>query len=234
MTGTTKAILSLSVLLLAALVVYYGMTPEQQSSYISVDVPSRSLSIDDAMFGGDSYEKASELGLLAKLSEQETTPEANVPLTIENWFPPDPIIETIVETPVETKVVETAIVPAFFLYTVKEGETLGEIASREAGGFSKWQVIADFNSIGDPSSIRTGRVLRIPTSTAVATPAKTVVVENEIVDMKQYVIQENDTLSSIAEFHYGDANLYRLILDANPSLDARRLKIGKSIIVPKL
>ena len=234
MTGTTKAILSLSVLLLAALVVYYGMTPEQKSSYISADVPSRSMSIDDAVFGGDPYEKASELGLLAKLSEPEPTPEAKISVGQENWSPPAPIIEPIVEMPIETEVVETPSEPAFFLYTVKEGETLGEIASREAGGFSKWQAIAEFNSIGDPSSIRTGRVLRIPTATTAAIPVKTVVVENEIVDMEQYVIQEDDTLSSIAEFHYGDANLYRFILDANPSLDARRLKIGKSIMVPKL
>ncbi|MBI69984.1 MAG: hypothetical protein CMJ38_08355 [Phycisphaerae bacterium] len=236
MTGTTKAILSLSVLLLAALVVYYGMTPEQQSSYISADVPSRTTSIDDAVFGGDPYEKASELGLLTKLSDPKPKPDTRVPVGQENWLPPDKIVDPIEADDVTevTEVIDAPVEPEFFLYTVKEGETLGEIASREAGGFSKWQAIAEFNSISDPSSIRAGRVLRIPTSSDVAKPVVTVTVENEIVDMVQYVIKEGDTLSSIAEFHYGDANLYRVILDANPTLDARRLKIGNSVMVPKL
>ncbi len=231
MTGPTKAILSLSVLLLAALVVYYGMTPPQQSNYISADVPTRSSSIDNAVFGGDPYEKAQALNLLTTMSEQEESP-THVPVGQELWEPPVPEVSEVVETVVEP-VVET-VEPEFYLYTVKEGETLGEIASSELGGYSKWESLAEFNSISDPSSIRAGRVLRIPTSTTVSKPMETVIVENEIVDMMQYVIQDGDTLSSIAESHYGNANLYKVILDANPTLDERRLKIGKSIMVPKL
>lgn len=233
MTGTTKAILSLSVLLLAALVVYYGITPEQQSNYISADVPIRSSSINEAVFGGDPYEKAQALDLLTTLSDQEDSP-AHVPVVKELWEPAVPDVIEVVEA-VEEPVVVDAVEPEFYLYTVKEGETLGEIASSQMGGFSKWQRLAEFNSISEPSSIRPGRVLRIPASaTTVEKTVKTKDDKHEVVDMTQYLIQDGDTLSSIAEFHYGDANLYRIILDANPTLDARRLKIGKSIIVPKL
>ena len=232
MTGTTKAILSLSVLLLAALVVYYGMTPPQESNYISVDVPSHSSSIDDAVFGGDPYEKAQALNLLTAMSEQEDAP-THAPVSSELREPPAPEFVEVVEK-VREPIVVKSVEPEFYLYTVREGETLGEIASNEMGGFSKWKQLSEFNSISDPSAIRAGRVLRIPASTTIATPIESVGIENKNVDLVQYIIQDGDTLSSIAESHYGDASLYRVILDANPTLDSRRMKIGKTIMIPKI
>ena len=54
MSGTNKAILSMSVLLIAALVVYYGMTPPPESTNGSLDLlvqnqPKARLPV----FGGD-------------------------------------------------------------------------------------------------------------------------------------------------------------------------------------
>ena len=51
MSGTSKAVVSICVLLLASLVVYYGMAPPQQSTAQLVDNPRPS------MFGGDAEEK---------------------------------------------------------------------------------------------------------------------------------------------------------------------------------
>ena len=47
-----------------------------------------------------------------------------------------------------------------------------------------------------------------------------------------YTIQQGDTFSSIAARHYGDRNLYRVLVAANPRVDPTRLKIGTEIIVP--
>ena len=47
-------------------------------------------------------------------------------------------------------------------YTVKPGETMGNIASRIYGKESKWHLIANANGIRDPGSITVGQVLKIP------------------------------------------------------------------------
>lgn len=50
--------------------------------------------------------------------------------------------------------------------------------------------------------------------------------------MREHVIQEHETLSMIAAVAYGDARRYREILKANPGLDERRLRPGKTIKLP--
>jgi len=47
-------------------------------------------------------------------------------------------------------------------WTVKEGESLSEIADRVYGESRRWPEIARANGIHDPDMIREGRVLRIP------------------------------------------------------------------------
>lgn len=47
-------------------------------------------------------------------------------------------------------------------YTVKSGDTLQKIASKEYGDSSKWKLIADANNIRDGSSLKAGTTLRIP------------------------------------------------------------------------
>ena len=49
---------------------------------------------------------------------------------------------------------------------------------------------------------------------------------------KVYKIQQGDTFSSIAARTYGDRNLYRIIVAANPKVDPSHLKIGTEIVVP--
>ena len=76
MSGTSKAIVSMCVLLLAALVVYYGMTPPIDLSNRSLQLPSHQPSrMDNSVFGGDSVEKGERLGLLVALPEEKLTSE---------------------------------------------------------------------------------------------------------------------------------------------------------------
>jgi nucleoid-associated protein YgaU len=50
--------------------------------------------------------------------------------------------------------------------------------------------------------------------------------------MTDYVVQEGDTLYSIAEGWFGDASRWGLITEANPDLDPRRLQIGQRLKLP--
>jgi len=52
--------------------------------------------------------------------------------------------------------------PAVRTYTVKDGDTLGVIATRELGSASRAKEIAALNGIDDPALIRKGAVLKLP------------------------------------------------------------------------
>ena len=47
-----------------------------------------------------------------------------------------------------------------------------------------------------------------------------------------HVVQKNETLSSIAKSVYGDAGLWKRIQNANPKVDARRLRPGTRLMIP--
>ncbi len=49
---------------------------------------------------------------------------------------------------------------------------------------------------------------------------------------RHYVIQQGDTLSAISRHFYGTTRYWRRILEANPGLKERRLRIGRRIIIP--
>ena len=60
----------------------------------------------------------------------------------------------------ETPVAKPEIKLAF--YTVKKGETLGEISKKLLGSSKRWQELAEFNKLEDEDSIAAGTVLKVP------------------------------------------------------------------------
>ena len=245
MSGTSKTIVSICVLLLASLVLYYGMTPPQESKAQATDVPLR-----PTMFGGDAEEKLAQLGfppiavgLVEKSSPAPAIPESNIfapeigsePINSEigsepiNFAPEigsEPIkIEEVKPEPVKLK--ETIVTT----YTVRVGETLGEIASRELGSFKMWRDIASLNGIDDPASIMPGRTLRMPKQkqTQIVVKQESVVTAS---GKRTHKVTEGETFSSIADDYYDDPNKYLKIVQANPSVDPTRLQIGTMLVIP--
>ncbi len=53
-------------------------------------------------------------------------------------------------------------------------------------------------------------------------------------ETKTYVVQSGDTLSKIAKEHYGDANRYMEIFEANREQlsDPNKIKPGQELIIP--
>jgi len=47
-----------------------------------------------------------------------------------------------------------------------------------------------------------------------------------------HTVQKGDTLWSIAKDYYGDGREYKKIVDANPGLDAAKMKVGQELIIP--
>ena len=235
MSGTNKAILSMSVLLIAALVVYYGMTPPESASGL-VDVPVQNQpKARLPVFGGDPVQKLAEMGILPVATAIAPESEVNE-VAVWHKIPIDPAPlkqEPVVEV-LEPRVVilpAAVIAKTYKLYTVAEGETLGEIARRELGSYQMWRKIVALNNINDPSRISPGDVLRMPDMPR-ATPVATGIPTNPVGTVTHTVV-EGDTFSSIAGDYLGDINLFGKILDANPMVDPSRMKIGMQIVIPR-
>ncbi len=71
-------------------------------------------------------------------------------------------------------------------------------------------------------------------STSITSSGSSVAIAESSAPGKQrtHLIQKNETLSSISSAAYGNPNFYPHILRANPGLDATRMKVGASIILP--
>jgi len=54
-------------------------------------------------------------------------------------------------------------VPGHRTHTMKEGETLDFLAAKEYGSAAQWRFIAEFNKIDDPSRLKPGTVIALPT-----------------------------------------------------------------------
>ena len=260
MSGTSKAVLSMCVLLLAALVVYYGMTP-QEAIQPEIDILPKQR---PTLFGGDPEEKMIALGyppVATSLPEVTTSEElvvANPEITrrptslFESTFSanvrPEPSVvevETKESEVIEEPIVDLPALPIFpkevkiveqtyKIYTVKDGETLGEIATREMGSFKMWRDIATLNNITDPSRIMPGRVLRMPTEKIVKV-TKPVIPRTPLQSSEKiHIVVDGDTMSSIAGDYYDDVNKYGVIVNANPKVDPNRLIIGTTLTIPKL
>jgi nucleoid-associated protein YgaU len=135
------------------------------------------------------------------------------------------VTEVHIPTPQKMEARETK------LYTVREGETLGEIASKELGSYRMWVAIANLNGITDPSTIMPGRTLRMP-QPKVEPQTPTVSTAPEALRKNMHRVVSGETLSSIAIEYYKEANKYSLIVAANPWIDPDRLQIGEVLVIP--
>jgi nucleoid-associated protein YgaU len=222
MSGTSKAVLSICVLLLAGLVVYYGMAPVDQRALSIGDIPARNAN-NVRLFGRDLDAATAALGIPSPIVE---ITEERVPL---ETLPSNPVIVESLPPVVE----EPATVKEQVYYNVVSGDTLGEIAHKLLGSAKYASRIAALNNINDPRSLQLGRTLRIPD--IAATKVNPLAVQSEIpANTTIHVIQDGETLSDIAEDYLGSPHRWRAIWDANKSSISNpdRLVVGKSIVIP--
>lgn len=112
-------------------------------------------------------------------------------------------------------------------HTVGPGETLTAIALKYYGMSSLWTEIAMANQVKDPSALRVGQRLTIPTPSdkAKSTPPPKAI-------PMSHVVAPGETLSAIAAKHLGDAARWKEIASANHIADPRALKVGTTLTIP--
>jgi nucleoid-associated protein YgaU len=144
-------------------------------------------------------------------------------------------------------------------YIVKKGDTFGSIAMALLGSTKKADEISKANPTVDPTRMKIGTKLRIPSATPSAegaiasttktgsksaTPAGTTAsntankpaaagaLATKSTTAATHIVVAGETLSSIAKKYYGDSSLYQAIAKANPKIKPNDLAVGDKLTIP--
>lgn len=121
------------------------------------------------------------------------------------------------------------------VYTVKNKDTLWDIAEAYYGDGSLWERIFAANQTAiasDPNTIlEPGLEITVPLE------EQTAAISQGSDAGERYTLQEDDTLWDIAEAHYGDGSLWEQIFAANRealSNDPENIIPGQQLVIPLL
>lgn len=114
------------------------------------------------------------------------------------------------------------------VYTVKSGDTLSAIASKYG---TTYQKLAEYNGIANPSLIRVGQQIKIPSTTSTASSGTTATEEKTEATTAEtvYTVKSGDTLSSIAK-KYGTT--YQKLAAYNGISNPNKISVGQKIKIP--
>jgi nucleoid-associated protein YgaU len=164
-------------------------------------------------------------------------PEEDTPQPVNEPSVASPEPEPERESPVRDERAETASAPD--VYVVQEGDTLTDISMRELGTWKRYEEIVELNPGLDPRRLRVGTRLvlpadRVASSAPAAAPASTPSppATPPAPSGSTYRVAEGDNLWKIAATTLGDGARWGDIAQANPGLDADRLKVGQVLRLP--
>ncbi len=118
---------------------------------------------------------------------------------------------------------------------VESGDTLSSIADRTLGDAQAWRRIAEANPSIDPDTLRIGQRLSIPTALPKPTPVA-VGMSQQPSPRRTHRIADGETLSSIAELHYGSARHWNRLFEANRVVlkdNPDRLPLAVVLVIPE-
>lgn len=134
-------------------------------------------------------------------------------------------------------------------YTVKEGDTLFEIAEKYYKSGDGYRDIAKINNIVDPDQITSGQVLQIPklesqqpqllTQASPSTQPEGQTTKDDAaawgpkIGGNTYTVVEGDWLSKIAGRAYGDIFAFDKIAKANNISDPNHIEPGTVLTIPR-
>lgn len=135
-------------------------------------------------------------------------------------------------------VVAPAPAPGSTKYTVKAGDTFSTIAGDFYKDTRKWSAIAKANPGVDPSKLKVGQVINVPTDGAVARQATTVPERASAASRPSgttHTVASGETLSAIAERYLGSKGAWKRLYEANKDAigsDPAKLKVGTKLVIP--
>ncbi|MDP7029843.1 MAG: LysM peptidoglycan-binding domain-containing protein [Phycisphaerales bacterium] len=120
---------------------------------------------------------------------------------------------------------------------VQGGDTLIAIARRSLGDEHAWERLVDANPGINPRALRVGMVLQLPREAAAASPAGSgsTATGSRAAGSRRHVIASGDSLSSISQTYYGDAQRWYSLFEANREAlrgEPDRLVVGTELVIP--
>jgi len=112
--------------------------------------------------------------------------------------------------------------PVLHAITVQKGDSLWKLAQQNLGKGSRWPELLAVNPrIANPGQIKAGAQIYLPTRYLAR---RTVL---------KVSVRQGDTLSQLAQTHFGRAAFWPCIARANPAIqDANRIYAGQELILP--
>lgn len=119
------------------------------------------------------------------------------------------------------------------VHVVKSGETLSDISKQHYGTTTKWKEIIKANPGIDPEGLKVGQKLKLP-EIAGTTPAPTTGNTSTPTDnpAATYTVKAGEYLEDIALSELGSRGAWKKIVDANPGIDPKKLRVGQKLVIP--
>jgi nucleoid-associated protein YgaU len=130
--------------------------------------------------------------------------------------------------------------PARAEYVVRSDDSLWTVAAEQLGDASRWAEIAMANPGIDPDRLRPGQRIRLPArrgSRSLPGPEPPIAPRAgaAAAPLTQYTVRDGDTLTTIAQRHYGSSAQWQKIYEANRDVigaDPDRLRVGMKLRIP--
>lgn len=114
-------------------------------------------------------------------------------------------------------------------YTVRSGDTLSAIASRELGSAKLWPQIERANPKLNPKRLLVGTKILLPNLDRTHSPIAVAALES---GATTYTVQAGDVLGKISQRMLGTAKRWTEIRDLNPTVNPDRLHVGTVLVLP--
>ena len=121
------------------------------------------------------------------------------------------------------------------VHVVLKGETLGEISQKHYGTSRRWKDIQTANPKVDPENMMPGSKLvlpDLPVQATSGTPGADVQPATTVALGQYTVVAADNSLMDIARKTLGDAQQWKKIQDANPGINAKKLRVGQKLLIP--
>lgn len=145
-------------------------------------------------------------------------------------------IDVMPQKEVKSEVIEDEIKELPDTYTVQKGDTVSKISEQILGSVVYLPLLLSVNPELRPDQLYVGIELKMPTKSEMGhfielKNAK--LVEPKLEEgQRSYQIQKGDSIYSISKKTYGSYKMVKKILEVNPNLDPKKLRVGSLIILP--
>jgi nucleoid-associated protein YgaU len=123
------------------------------------------------------------------------------------------------------------------VHVVKANETLSDISKMHYGTTTKWKEIVKANPGIDPEGLKVGQKIKLPEIAGApkvpeSTAGSSTTTESSSNPAATYTVKAGDTPASIATSQIGPKADWKKIVEANPGLDPKKLRIGQKLVIP--